>query len=280
MSTPRTMKEQALSKLARLRTHEDKMDIHKILGAAVLLHFAFRMWCFVRSGGSSMGFRANDWTSVLSVVPHALLPVSGLMFRVLPERLRRTPLLIWEEMRLHSLVFTLRSVVVFVACWLDPSWWTQLAVRPLLVLVSHLAADAVTARYGRPGSTTIRVEGADKRWVETVFKRFYSLSQMAAIAALLTPGASGLGMDRSFAILCGVQLAAFGMTLRKKNILGRVGYNTFYTLSLFYAGAVMAANAPIRMPVLVCGVMLLRVLTDASKYSLWGGYVLLDSLVA
>ncbi len=274
----------------KLFTHEDKGNVHKIFGLYCTLHYVLRLLhlCFY-GGQAAMGFKTWDTVTVLAVLPHAGLPLTSLFFRVLRRRLNGRSTIIWEEMRLHSIVFSLRSVIVFLLCCFppalsDPSTASSSspAYRILFaffgVMWAHFLADEVTRRFGDPGASTIRVNGIDPTAGIWLLKRTYSLAQTVAVSSLLwcllhlqTAGANvSMSLAVSFSILPGIQYAAFLMTLSRKNLISKPTYHIGYLLALVYAVIVTAVSCP--LVVWVVGVTALcsrMYCPKVSKYVTW-----------
>lgn len=90
-----------LSELRRklFSSHDKPFNIHKTLGIYCLIHFFYR---FAQAGASDMGFNGS-WWSLASLVPHAMLSLSSLIFSI-PKRRITEGSRIWPEFRLHNIV--------------------------------------------------------------------------------------------------------------------------------------------------------------------------------
>ena len=134
----------------KLFTKEDPIYFHKTFGFLSLLSFIYRYgYVFPREG--HLGFD-GDWFDYLTLAIHMTLSGSALIFHVLPQRILKRPLVIWEEYRLHAIIFTLRciSVAMFAQHW--PRFDNDIDHIALfaLVMAHHLVVDEITRRYG-PG---------------------------------------------------------------------------------------------------------------------------------
>lgn len=142
--------------IKKLFTKEDPLYLHKTFGLLVLLSFAYRyLYVFPMTG--NLGFNGS-WFDYLTLFVHMALSSSSLIFHVLPQRILKRPLVIWNEYRLHTIVFTLRCIViaVFSQVWTFQNNWIDHAILLPLVLVHHLIADEITRRFGEANATTVR----------------------------------------------------------------------------------------------------------------------------
>ena len=93
----------------KLFTKEDKMNVHKILGFMALLSFCYRyLYVLPTTGTLGMG---HDFFSYFTLLHHMLLSCSSLIFHVLEHRNKRNPLIIYEEYRLHAILFTAKAIL-------------------------------------------------------------------------------------------------------------------------------------------------------------------------
>ena len=103
--------------IKKLFTKEDPLYLHKTFGLLALLSFIYR-YCYVLPMQGNLGFDGH-WFDYLTLAVHMALSSSSIIFHVLPQRMIKRPLVIWEEYRLHAIVFTLRciSVALFARLW-------------------------------------------------------------------------------------------------------------------------------------------------------------------
>ena len=88
------------------------------------------------SSSSDMAFAGGGWSIfaaaegagamvvLLSLLPHALLSASSLIFRI-PKRRIKEGSRIWPEYRLHSIVFAYRSVACMAVTWAEARWLSK-----------------------------------------------------------------------------------------------------------------------------------------------------------
>jgi len=101
----------------------------------------------------------------MTAAVHMALSCSSLIFHVLPHRIMARPLVIWEEYRLHAIVFTLRCISVYFFAIFYPfqNNDSDNIVQFCFVMTHHLVVDEITRRVG-PGdnsNTTVRGKSAN-----------------------------------------------------------------------------------------------------------------------
>lgn len=188
--------------------------------------------------GTRMG-RGPGIFAAACLLPHALLSLSSLIFRTVPqERVVGQPM-IWKEYRVHNIVFGVRSVVASFLAWLSYYAGHAPPIRRLAVvgscaavLLANWAADQGTARLrvNNLESTTATMPYWEGCSVETQrrFKRFYAYCQFMATLACVAVGNPAWGL----AVLLAIQLASLLMTLVRKGIISARAYHIGYTISL------------------------------------------------
>jgi hypothetical protein len=278
----------ATSNYHKLATRRDPAHVHKALGTLALFNFATKAACLVRG----VPMRALDgW-----LVVHVALLATGYGFRVPQNPLVLTHGYISEESRAHTLTFSLRSLALILAAELvvDAQWTA--AVRALLCLPFHLAADMATARLGDPGVSSIRGgRNARSHPPRVVVARVLSAMQFISNHALLfccegggddgaapgdAVGAGGAGVPAAFAWLAWCQINAFLLTLHRKQLLSDLGLAcAYFALSLAVAAACLAHAARPSVSV-ATGVLLLVLRAQGiNKYALWLGSLAVGSLM-
>jgi len=97
-------------------------------------------------------------------------------------------MMIWEEYRLHAIIFSVRCLTVFLMATLRPfdpalGWNPNMEYVALwgVILVHHRLADAVTAVYGdKDGRTTVRQGDNHSPNIQLVL-RFYAFYQVPTV---------------------------------------------------------------------------------------------------
>ena len=250
-----------MERIARkLFTKEDRHNVHKVLGTACLLSFVYRYChCWAQSGALQLG--TPTFVNVSTSLLHMLLSSTSLLFRVLPKRIRGNPLVIYEEYRLHAILFSFRAVAVM---WL--TWARLSALAPMMLVAVHLTVDAVTRKHGTEGITTVRNDNTDEF---LLMKRLYSFYQVYACASLFVQtGSADLGWNT----LVAIQSSAFLMTLKRKAVISREGHAIGYSACLLVSAVYIYTHTPATVLAGAVCVFLARVHTKISKYFLWTAY--------
>lgn len=223
-----------LSNVPKLSTHEDFYHMHKILGVLFMLLAAKRFLClnvyqdmFYKESG------AFFWTSLLL---HMALSSSSLIFKTSMRRSKNVTI-VWTEAKLHTIVFTTRSVLslALYRVFPDVAWPVMLPIRAFLCLSTMKVADFITQTYAKEGQGTIRRMPSAPQWI----RPFYSICQFGAThcTIFLHDGPNRVGMPHfgsavSYTIVFSIQLHVFLYTLTKKGIISTEAWHFFYTWSL------------------------------------------------
>ena len=232
---------------------------------------------------------------------HMALSFSSIIFHVLRHRILSKPLIIYEEYRLHAMVFTARCLSVWAfAVFARPAltrwcaaWALAAGSGPIkvlaentvhlvlfaLVMAHHLLADYVTYRFGSTEHTAVRVTGKEALplW-QTTGQRMYSLYQFLAVASHIY-GCDRLA-DMGFNSLIAIQSSAFLMTLFRKGLIAywvhASVYGTFLLVSEYH---IYLAHKSVFLPflALTCFAFAARSQLNLNKYLIWGCFSLVTS---
>ena len=254
--------------LQRLVTKEDPLHVHKTLGILCLTHFAFR---FAKFGHGDMGFDPSI-ASAMCLLLHALLSCSSLAFRI-PEKRIMEGSRIWPEFRLHSIVFACRHIACMLVTWAEARWGGRtdrpmFSINPLIVLSTLLLADAATRRSSGVKSSTIGSLRAP-----AAMRFFFSAMQFHGTVACLV-GVRRFSMQ--LVMLFTIQITAFLMTLRRKNIVGHTPIVYFYGALLAFGKLVGAHDMSLFACQHGCNALanlaiLARIGLRMNKYVIWIG---------
>jgi hypothetical protein len=164
----------------------------------------------------------NQW----NILPHMGLHASSFIFKVIKTR-TMTPqmaMFIWEELRLHSLIFAFRACMSI----LIPEY------RILFVFATMISADITTHIFGSNKISTVRGnhERVSSNFFKLVSGAFFSTSQMGA--TLICGGffQTEYSSVLTFSTLPPIQTSAFGMTLIRKNIINKQTWQFVYGIEL------------------------------------------------
>jgi len=254
----------------KLFTREDPNNLHKTLGIFCLAHFLFR---FAQSGPTDMGFAASKST-LACIAAHTLLSVSSLIFKIPLKRIA-SGYRIWPEYRLHSIVFALRSLAMMLVIWVEKAYGleTNHHLNAAIVLGTLAAADFGSWSVGPNGrSSTIQDLEAPP-----AMRYFFSVMQFHATMGVM------LGVRRFSTQLIYVwiiQLNAFLMTLRRKNLAPHQGLVWTYGAMLVFGFVVCSYEAQtigafVMVNTLANTAAVLRLGLRTPKYLLWSGMAVL-----
>jgi len=257
--------------VSKLFTNEDHAQLHKTLGLLSVVSFLYRYF-YVYPTTGTLGFDGR-FIDHLTMAIHMALSSSSLIFHVLSYRLIKRPMIIWEEYRLHAIVFSLRCLSVYLFGFFNPFAGSVLerVALPLLVLSHHVLADKITEWYGaKDGSTTVRVKN-NQGLIITYILRFYAFYQFAALASHLQPHARL--SDLGFNTLIAIQSSAFLMTLYRKGVITEETHGLWYTACLFISMFhIFRYNANFFFFGKLACCFVLRTKFKVNKYVLWLGF--------
>jgi len=235
--------------------------LHKTLGLVSLVHFTLQFGNFFNLG--AMQFDNRTW---MFLVFHLLLSWSSTIFHLPAIRSVHAPM-IWPEFRAHSILFATRSIA---AMWMSLEGVSTPLTRFVNVLMTMALADLATIYYKVTVTTMRDMPFPD--WVsQTTRDRinlYYSVSQVLATGILLfTPS-----MERALFILFPIQIAAFLMTLVRKQIISPLSWHVLYagSLGLNYLHSLLALdNLPVGFYLGCLLFCVMRFRYRWNKYFLW-----------
>ena len=265
----------AVKKIYRkLSTREDSFSIHKILGISCLLHAIFRL---AQVGPKDMGFGPTPATAAC-ILMHAILSMSSFLFRI-PNARRGGALSygMWNEYRLQSIVFTMRSLAMMLLIWAEGFFGlaTNYGLNAIILFASLAASDICSWSVGPKGrSRTVRDLDAPH-----TTRLLFSIMQIQTTSALML-GQRRFSMHFIFVLV--MQLNAFLMTLRRKNIIPYWSAVALYAAMTILGSATVLYETSISQPglflvgnVLGNAAAVLRIGFRAPKYPMWLGMAFL-----
>jgi len=227
----------------QLFTSHDKYHIHKILGFGCLFNYFLRIYWLIADG--NMYLYADYLSSQFIPIIHLILSLSSFIFHV-PQIRLNSKIIIWKELQLHNIIFTSRSSIIMAYSLIcinyninknTEYYYLYHLGKFLLIILHHLFADYITAKYNNNDKTTTR----DINWekiednVKIILKKYYAICQIFAINALLLTDNDKYGsgvIESSFLIMFPIQLSTFLMTLVRKGFITNISWHIFYALSL------------------------------------------------
>lgn len=217
--------------LHKLVTKEDPDHIHKTLGFVSLGNFVYRYVALVVYGSMYL----NNVFSMTLLGVHALLSLTSLRFHISSFRNPSQPM-IYPEFRMHSILFAIRSIVCCYMATHDYAITYKIAVcyatMGLADIVTYVYKTkvSVTATSAKTSiNTTMRGMPYDPSITakqQHDITRFQSAMQISATLFMLG------NTDTAFSPLLAIQLAAFLMTLVRKNIINANMWHLIYNLTL------------------------------------------------
>lgn len=225
----------------------------------------------------TLGFNGRYFDH-FTIAVHMLLSTSSLLFHVLSARILSRPMIIWEEYRLHAIVFSLRCFSLYLFAVFRPfqDQEYESVIQGVLGLLHHVVADKISERYGASdkSSTTVRLKD-DHGLLTTIVFRFYAFYQFSALASHLNPNKNL--EDMAFNALIAIQSSAFLMTLYRKSFISYKAHAFWYTfcliISIYHIMRSCAMNNSLFILKLSL-TYLIRVKFGVSKYILWSLFII------
>ncbi len=249
--------------LSKLFTTEDNFNIHKSLGFLTLMNFFIQSINFI--------FFGNMFYIEYLIGIHLMLHLTSFIFNVLPSRPKngtRMNMFIWEELRMHSMIFAYRACF----CIIYPE------LAKYIIFVTMILADMVTHFVGDKNFTTVRGQH-DKNsssFLKKIYGSFFSISQMGATAICSGCFQPEFSSFLAFQTLIPIQTSAFGLTLLRKNIISKTFWQVVYSIELslvYFWWYIIYGNLYI-IPMSVIPYIFRKF--NFSKYFIWIVFVLID----
>jgi hypothetical protein len=166
----------------------------------------------------------NDNSNALYLIGmHGVLSISSLIFHIPRIRNKGSPM-IYPEFRLHSIAFALRSVF---CCFLYYYNFSKI-YHIYVCFITMIGADIITYYY-KDGNTMRNMPFDENISIEDQNKitLMHSKSQIAATIFMIG------NITTAYTPLFAIQIAAFLMTLVRKNIIKSNTWHKIYALSLW-----------------------------------------------
>ncbi len=254
--------------MRKLITPEDKYFVHKFFGFFSLMSFLYR-YAYVLPTTGNLGMNGS-MLDIATLVIHFFLTFSSLIFHVIEHRIPTRPLIIYEEYRLHAIVFTTRGILVSLLGFYcqDMDVMQRRWLLGAVILLVHLTVDKITSVYGTKGVTAVRNDGV---LTFQYIGLFYSYYQFVALGSHLIWN-DRLG-DLGFNTLIAIQSSAFLMTLKRKSLIRWYSHAFWYSLCLALSYYVMWSINGSLFFLYPAILFFFRVKFGLSKYVLWPLYV-------
>lgn len=261
--------------MGKLFTKEDPYHFHKIFGLLSLTSFVYRyLYVWPLTGNLGVEY---DALGVGTIAVHMMLSASAIIFKVPQKRIPKNPVMIWNEYRLHAIVFTARSVIAY--C-LGIVLTTELtlegqATRLVAVVSMHAVADVVSHFYGAPGQTTVRgnSERPPRMLLVQRLTVVYGAYQILALASQLLPHARA--MDLGYNTIIAIQSSAFCMTLNRKGFIVWKTHAIVYSICLLFSAAfIVQVHGSWSFGAAFLAAYVARTRLRMSKYGIWATFAL------
>jgi hypothetical protein len=204
----------------KLITKDDPFHFHKFLGIFSITHYIYRYYLLIIYGSMFL----NTTTDLYIVAIHGILSLSSLIFSIPMKRHSKLPM-IYPEFRLHSIVFGMRSVI---CCFID-FYGGIIYYKIGICYFTMLIADLITKNHKESANTTMRAMPYSENISEEHkyrITKFHSKQQITATLFML------LNIESAFSPLFAIQIAAFLMTLVRKNIILPNTWHLLYSWAL------------------------------------------------
>lgn len=162
----------------QLITKEDPNHVHKFLGILALCSF---VWRIAQSGEADLGFPEYPHLTLPTLFLHLMLSASSFIFHIPAKRIS-SGYRIWPEYRLHSLIFTCRSLAFIGMFWFETEFGLEENhLRDLVLILATMAAAEVASASQGP----FRSGFSRNLNVSAFTKYFFSQAQFSATAMCL-----------------------------------------------------------------------------------------------
>jgi len=256
----------------KLLTKEDPMHVHKTFGLLALFHFIYRFFLLLSYGTMHL----NTPLAIGMMAVHGALSVSSLVFHI-PQKRHATLPMIYPEFRLHSILFGLRSVVCCFVEYYCPVAHLALYCKMGVCFLTMMMADWVTTKHAAPGDTTMRAMPFGETIPHddrTKITRFHSNQQTSATLLMLC------NLDTAFSPLLAIQLAAFLMTLVRKNIISPNTWHLVYSWSLMVNVFTLRTMTSSQIVLVNVGIRLFRTWRMQLRLNKYVGWSLVFAMIA
>jgi hypothetical protein len=208
-----------IQNIHKLSTREDPYNIHKILGIICVLNFMYRYTHFFLFGNMRL---ENEWGKRTLII-HGVLSCSSLFFTS-----NSVKPIIYQEFRMHSILFAMRSVIV---CFLHYYKYHYVYIIGTCYSVLFLS-DLITKIYNKEnknGTTTRNMKFGDNVTLEQLkhITNMYNITHIAETIFMLG------NINTAFSPIMPIQISTFLMPLVKKGIITTNMLQFIYAITLF-----------------------------------------------
>ena len=236
------------TKISKLFTHEDYLNMHKILGFVTLCNVIYSVFDLYYSGFKGVfTLRKINLSFFLLLTIQLSLSLSSLQFNV-PTNVNYTTISIGQEYRLHSIIFVVRHYIIIIFLHFFENNMFSHFFLTTIVLLNMYFAD-LASKYCKPLNDKLGFKIASLPFwsnCNTVFQsiitNFYTLVQIY-ITFLLVSGK--INIEINLIAIFIIQITAFMGTLSKKGIINNFYWHFFYLLEYLIFGIGFTNNSSI-----------------------------------
>ena len=263
------------NKLSKLFTHEDYLNLHKILGFIVLINFFYFIFDLWYSGCKGVcTLRKINFSFFVILIIHLLLSLSSLQFKI-QKNVNYTNISIGEEYRLHSILFVIRHLfIIFILYFFNKNILSHLFTT-FIVLFNMFFAD-LASYYTKPLNDKLGFKiNSLPFWsnccnnLQIIITTIYTFAQIMATFILITLKSN---IETNFIAICVIQIAAFMATLSKKGIINNFQWHLIYLFQYILLFILFFNNRSIfTFENLFIGILLwiCRTRLSVNKFFLW-----------
>jgi NAD(P)H-flavin reductase len=226
------------SNISRLFTHEDKSNIHKILGTIILINSLYLFIDIAYSGcNGNITLRKVDNSYMILLWLHILLTITSFIFE-LPTNYNKIKPIMSKEYRLLVAIFTLRSLFIStILYFFDKNIYSHICCIAVTFLTTFLS-DIINKYYKDHNDNLGAKINSYPFWLECpdFLKQFiifsYSFGSIF-FTTMCINSASTIPLHHY--VIFALQFTAFLYTLSKKNIINTFQWHVLYLIEVYGA---------------------------------------------
>ena len=262
------------SKLSKLFTHEDYLNMHKILGTITLINILYFIFDLLYSGCKGIcTIRKFNYTFFILLIIQLLLSLSSLQFHI-PTELNYITFSMGQEYRLHSILFSIRYILMIIVLrFINNKYISYLFI--LIIFISNMYFADLCSYYYKSKNNKLGLINSLPFWsncpqyLQQSITNFYSLIQII-INYILLYNLSNIEIN--FMGIFVIQFTAFMLTLSRKNIINNFYWHIIYLLQFLIVFITFYNNKKIMsVKNIFIGIFLwlCRTKLNINKYFLW-----------
>ena len=262
-------------KFKKLFTHEDYLNMHKVLGGLTLFNFFYSMFDLYYSGcNGTFTIRKFGLEFFIFLFINLVLSLSSLQFKI-PIHGNYTTISINEEYRLHSIIFVIRHVLIILMLHFFKNTIYSHILIPIIVLSNMYFADLISYFKKTPNDKLGAKIGSIPFWSncsdiqQQIITSIYTFAQIYATFILISLNSN---IEVNLIAIFIIQITAFMGTLSKKGIINNFQWHLIYLFQyglfgwLFYNNTTFVCFKNVACVLLL---WILRTKLGMNKFLLW-----------